>query len=73
MDHLLQTFFQASKGGFGDKLKAKTPGVYRGWSHIEYYNFCQQCEDYFATYGATEPNQIPFAASFLRDRINFRW
>ncbi len=40
---------------------------------MEYYNFCQQCEDHFATCGAIGPNRIPFAASFLRDRINFRW
>ncbi len=43
MDHLLQTFFQASKGGSGNKLKAKTLDVYRGRSHMECYNFCQQC------------------------------
>ncbi len=40
---------------------------------MECYNFCQQCEDHFAICGATGPNQIPFAASFLPDRINFRW
>ena len=40
---------------------------------MEYYNFYQQCEDHFAIAGAKSPNRIPFAASFLRDRINFRW
>ena len=54
-------------------LKARSPDVYRGKSHIECYNFCQQCEDHFATAGAQGPNRIPFAASFLCDRINFRW
>ncbi len=73
MDHLLQTFLQASKGGSGDKLKAKTPDVYYSRSHMECYNFCQQCEDHFATCGATGPNRIPFATSFLRERINFCW
>ncbi len=73
MDHLLQTLLQASKDRSRDKLKAKTPDVYCGKSHIECYNFCQQYEDHFATCGATRPHQIPFAASFLRDRINFRW
>ena len=73
MDHLLQTFLQASKGRSRDKLKTKTPDVYRDKSHIECYNFCQQFEDHFITCGATGPNQIPFAASFLWDRINFRW
>ena len=54
-------------------LKARSPDVYRGKSHMECYNFCQQCEDHFATAGAKGSNRIPFAASFLCDRINFRW
>ena len=40
---------------------------------MECCNFCQQCEDHFATTGAKGPNRIPFVASFLRDRINFCW
>ena len=56
-----------------EKLKARSPDVYRGKSHMDCYNFCQQYEDYFATVGATVANRIPFAASFLRDRISFRW
>ena len=56
-----------------EKLKARSPDVYHGKSHIDCYNFCQQCEDYFATAGATGPTRILFAASFLRDRISFRW
>ena len=54
-------------------LKARSLDIYCGKSHIECYNFCQQCEDYFATAGAKGPNCILFATSFLRDRINFRW
>ncbi len=54
-------------------LKAWFPEVYTGENHMDCYNFCQQCEDHFATAGAKGPNRIPFAASFLRDRINFRW
>ena len=54
-------------------LKARLPNVYYGKSHIECYNFCQQCKDHFATHGAKGPNCILFAASFLCDRINFRW
>ncbi len=73
MDHLLQTFIQASKSGSGDKLKAKTPDVYRSRSYMECYNFCQQCEDHFAICRATEPIRILFATFFLRDRINFGW
>ncbi len=73
LDRIIQTFLQNLKGGSGDKLKAKNPDVYYGRSHMECYNFCQQCEDHFATCGATGPNRIPFATSFLRDQINFRW
>lgn len=54
-------------------LKARFPEVYTGENHMDCYNFCQQCEDHFATAGAKGPNRITFAASFLRDRINFRW
>ncbi len=73
LDRIIQTFLHASKGGSGDKLKAKTPDVYRGRSYMECYNFCQQCEDYFATCGATRPNRIPFTAFFLQNQINFCW
>ena len=55
------------------KLKARSPDVYLEKSHMDCYNFCQQCENYFATAGATGPTRIPFAASILRDRISFRW
>ncbi len=65
LDRIIETFLQNSKGGSGDKLKAKIPDVYRGRSQMECYHFCQQCEDHFATCGATGPNQIPFTASFL--------
>ena len=54
-----------------EKLKARFPNVYCRKSHIDCYNFCQQCEDHFATAGATGPTQILFAASFLWDRISF--
>ncbi len=40
---------------------------------MEYYNFCQQCEDYFTTIRAHEPNEILFATFFFWNRINFRW
>ena len=44
---------------------AKSTDIYCDTSYIEYYNFCQQCKDYFAIVRATKPNQIPFAAFFL--------
>ncbi len=73
LDRIIQTFLHASKGRSEDQFKAKTLDIYHGRSDMECYNFCQQCEDHFATCRATGPNQIPFAASFLRDRINFCW
>ena len=54
-------------------LKAKTPKTYSGKSHIDWYNFYQQCEDYFETSGATGMNCTPFAATFLRGAISLRW
>ena len=54
-------------------LKARSSDIYCGKSHIECYNFCQQCEDHFATARAKSPNHISFAIFFLRDRINFCW
>ena len=55
------------------QLKAQFPDLYYGKSHMECYHFCQQCEDHFDTAGATGSNRTPFAASFLRGRISFRW
>ena len=40
---------------------------------MDCYNFCQQYENYFATARVMGPTRIPFAVSFLRDRISFRW
>ena len=56
-----------------EKLKAYSPNVYYVKSHIDCYNFCQQCKNYFATARATRPNRIFFAAFFHQDRISFRW
>ena len=40
---------------------------------MEGYHFCRQCEDYFETAGAKGHKRVLFEASFLRERINFRW
>ena len=56
-----------------EKLKARFLDVYRVKTHMDCYNFCQQCENYFATARATGPTQISFAAFFFWDRISFRW
>ena len=70
---VLKTRAHPSDGPHEKPLKARSPDVYCGKSHIECYNFCQQCKDHFATAGAKGPNRILFAASFLRNRINFYW
>ena len=54
-------------------LKARNPDLYYGHSHMECYYFCWQCENHFDMAGATGPKRVPFAASFLCDRVNFRW
>ena len=73
LQRILRTVLKAralpSDGTREKPLKARSPDVYRGKSHMECYNFCQQCEDHFATARAKGPNRIPFAAFFLRDRI----
>ena len=51
-------------------LKARFPEMYSGNSHMECYKFCQQCEDHFDKARVTKPNQIPFAALFLRGTIS---
>ena len=54
-------------------LKARLSDLYYEDLHIEYYWFCQQCEDHFNTARAKGSNQIPFAASFLRKKALRRW
>ena len=54
-------------------LKAIISDNYSGKSHINCYHFCQQCEDYFKTSGATRINHTPFPATFFRDTVNLRW
>ena len=54
-------------------LKARTPETYSEKSHMDCYSFCQQCENYFETSGATGMNRTSFAAIFFRDTISLRW
>ena len=63
--------FQASTAPCNHFLKACNPDFYYKSLHIECYYFCRQCEDYFDIAGAMGYNHVPFAASFLRNRINF--
>ena len=53
-------------------LKARTRETYSGKSHMDYYHFYQQCEDYFKTSSATGMNHTPFAATFLCVAISLR-
>ena len=76
---VLELFVKGQKHGQANSaprkraLQARNPDIYYGNLHMECYYFCQQCEDYFDTAGATGLQRVLFAASFLRDRINFRW
>ena len=54
-------------------LKIQFPDFYYGNSHLDCYHFCQQCEDHFNTAGASGPNRISFAASFLRTSVVQHW
>ena len=54
-------------------LKVSFPELYRGKTHIKYYNFIEQCEDYFATAKVKRPNRIPFAATFFWKQALFWW
>ena len=73
MESFLQAQGSRHEGPREGQLKARFPDLYYGKSHMECYHFCQQCEDHFDTAGATGSNRTPFAASFLRGRISFRW
>ena len=53
-------------------LKAQAPDLYCNKTYMECYNSCRQCEDHFATAGATGLNGILFAATFLKDQALFR-
>ena len=73
-----QTHAQGSASTAQDKasdrpLKARNLDLYYGSLHMECYHFCRQCKDYFETAGAKSHKCVFFAASFLRERINFRW
>ncbi len=54
-------------------LKPRNPDLYYGNLHMEYYYFCQQCEDHFEVAGSLGHKRIPFAARFLKDHILNRW
>ena len=61
------------KGSRERPLKAWFPDIFRGKTHLECYNFFQQCKDHFVTVGGTRPNRVPFAATFLKNTALFHW
>lgn len=48
-------------------LKARAPDVYKGKSHMDCYDFIQQCEDHFATSGARVSTEFPLLPPSLRN------
>ena len=54
-------------------LKARTLEIYWGKSHIECYHFCQQCKNYFETFGAIGTNYTLFVTLLLRGSISIKW
>ena len=54
-------------------LKAHSPDIYRRKFHMECYNFCQQCEEYFTTAEVRKTSWIFFVISFFWDQITFHW
>lgn len=59
-----------SKKKNSDKmLKAQNPDWYYRTFDIEYYQFIQQCENYFATAEVKSHKYIYFAISFLKKRV----
>lgn len=52
-------------------LKARAPDVYRSKSHIDCYNFIEQCKDHFVMFEPRDLNQVFFAATYLNDQALF--
>lgn len=61
----------AKKEAFDRPLKARNPNLYYENLYIKCYYFCQQCEDYFETVEVKGHRHIPFATSFLKEKILF--
>ncbi len=54
-------------------LKPRSPDLYYGNLHMEYYYFCQQCKDHFEVAGSLDHKRVLFAAGFLKNRILNWW
>ena len=55
-----------SEGPRERPLKAWFPDIYRGKTHLECYNFFQQCKDHFAIAGTTGPNRVSICGYLLK-------
>ena len=51
-------------------FKTRFPDLYYDNLHIDYYQFYQQCKNYFGTVGTKRLNKILFAASFLHELVS---
>ena len=54
-------------------LKAWFPDIYWSKIHLECNNFFQECKNHFAITNTLDQNQVPFAATFLKDITLFHW
>ena len=78
--HQFMKVFMATQGRSGihegpreSSFKACFFDLYYRKFHMDCYQFCQQCEDYFETAGTTNPNRVLFAALFFHGPINLCW
>ena len=60
-------------GPWKQPLKARFPDLYYGNSHMDYYCFSQQYEDYFEIARASRLNRVSFATSFLCGAVVQYW
>ena len=68
-----QEHSQANFATWDRAVKAQNSDLYYRSSYMKCYYICRQCKDNFDTAGATGHKRVPFAALFVRDRINFCW
>ena len=64
---------QQYKGPCERPLKDQFLDVYQGKTHLEFSNFFQQYEEYFAIAGAKSKSWVLFVAIFFKDTPLFCW
>lgn len=55
------------------RLKARFTDVYNRKFHLEFLQFCRQCQNHIAAVGVTGADHTIFAAKFLQRILAFRW